>query len=303
MAMRTSIEEASPEATHKASGGESGRAARIGGAVPNSDRGASLDAGKQSGRIGELAAEDRKTLHADAIRALATEDESAWRRYMVELLISSELLVEALCDPSLSRAQAVALARAAMAVDPMTDVTLARFLADKESGEGGKDPKELARLMEVLAEISNGARILPFLKRMARHPNPHVRSKAVLMVGRAAPAPNNPRDRLAEPNPRVRANLVEAVGVTDSEESRALLLAAAQDRNNRVVGNALLALYRLGDASAEPALLKMAEHEAYLFRATCAWVLGEIAEPWSFYIFPAVCFDSIAPSGDPRSPK
>jgi len=47
----------------------------------------------------------------------------------------------------------------------------------------------------------------------------------------------------------------------------------------------------------------MAEHEAYLFRATCAWVLGEIAEPWSFYIFPAVCFDSIAPSGDPRSPK
>jgi len=23
------------------------------------------------------------------------------------------------------------------------------------------------------------------------------------------------------------------------------------------------------------------------------------AEPWSFYIFPAICFDSITPSGDP----
>lgn len=58
--------------------------------------------------------------------------------------------------------------------------------------------------------------------------------------------------------------MIEAIGETDSEDAHALLLAAAQDSNNRVAGNALLALYRLGDASVEPALRKMAEHEVYL---------------------------------------
>jgi len=238
-----------------------------------------LEDRKRRRRSRGLAEEDWSGLHSAAIRAMASEEESAAHRNLVELLIGRGLLVEALCDPSLSRGQALALGRTAVAVDPMTDVALAKFLADKELAEGAFNTKELARLMEVLAEISGGVRILPFLQRMARHPNAHVRSRAVLMIGRFAPTPGGVQDRLAEVDPRARANLIEAIGETEREDARALLLAAAQDSNNRVAGNALLALYRLGDASAEPALRKMAEHETYLFRATCAWVLGEIADP------------------------
>ena len=114
---------------------------------------------------------------------------------------------------------------------------------------------------------------------MARHSDPHVRSKAVLIIGRGNPASSWLQNRFAEPDPRIRANTVEALWGVDTADARGLLLAAARDDNNRVAGNALLALYRLGEASAEPELRKMAESESAMFRATSAWAMGEIADP------------------------
>jgi HEAT repeat protein len=273
MAANSPIGEAPSDSLERLPERKAGRAEETGRPIQHSARVYTLEERKKKRRIAGLAEEDRSCLHSAAIAAMASEEGSSGHCDLVGLLM------EALCDPSLSRAQAVALGRTAMTIDPMTDVALAKFLAGREPAEGALDAKELARLMEVLAEIAGGARVLPFLQRMARHPNAHVRSRAVLTIGRFAPTPNVARDRFAEAGPRVRANMIEAVGEADREDARALLLAAAEDRNNRVAGNALLALYRLGDASAEPALRKMAEHETYLFRATCAWVLGEIADP------------------------
>jgi hypothetical protein len=51
------------------------------------------------------------------------------------------------------------------------------------------------------------------------------------------------------------------------------------DPNNRVAGNALLALYRLGEKDAVQLLIAMASLEDQLFRATAAWVMGETANP------------------------
>src|SRR5437899_3333086 len=68
---------------------------------------------------------------------------------------------------------------------------------------------------------------------------------------------------------------IEALWGVDTPEVRAFLHAAARDPDNRVVGNALMGLYRLEDASAVPALLKMTSHESRRFRATAAWVMGE----------------------------
>jgi HEAT repeat protein len=137
----------------------------------------------------------------------------------------------------------------------------------------------MMRLMEIMVAISSFPRILPALMRMARHPDPHVRSKAVLMIGRGNPGAGWLQNRFAEPDPRIRANTVEALWGTDTAEVRGVLIAAAQDDNNRVAGNALLALYTLGESTAEPELRKMAGSQFPAFRATSAWVMGEIAEP------------------------
>jgi HEAT repeat protein len=229
--------------------------------------------------IRDLAGQDWHAFYSAAVEILKDRHDSNCALYVIKLLIGRDLLVDALCDPALSKEQAVAVGRAAARIDPMTDVSLAKFLADRSAPDDTVQPAELMRLMEIMVEVSSFVRVLPVLKRMSRHPNPHVRSKAVLMIGRGNPASGWLQNRFAEPDPRIRANTVESLWGVDTEEARGLLLAAARDDNNRVSGNALLALYRLGEPSAEPELRKMAENEAALFRASSAWVMGEIADP------------------------
>ena len=53
--------------------------------------------------------------------------------------------------------------------------------------------------------------------------------------------------------------------------------AAASDANNRVVGNALMALYRLGEAGGR-GLYEMASRPDPAFRATAVWAMSETGD-------------------------
>jgi len=85
--------------------------------------------------------------------------------------------------------------------------------------------------------------------------------------------------RLGESDPRVRANAIESLWGVDSPEARTLLNFAANDANNRVVGNALLGLYHLGESSVLADVVRLAGHESALFRSSAAWVMGEAGDP------------------------
>ena len=211
-----------------------------------------------------------------AIGALNREGESNAAQYLVSLLVSENLLFGVLCDPALARERVLPIARRALRIDPMIDATLARQLADAEVWPG--DPMA-ERLLETLDEISNGNRIQPSLMRLLRKDDPRLRSKAVLMIGRRGQSVNWIQRRLQESDPRVRANAIEAIWETDTAESRELLTWAARDSNNRVVGNALFGLYKLGEVSAISELVKMASHPSENFRRTAAWVMGKTGDP------------------------
>ena len=139
------------------------------------------------------------------------------------------------------------------------------------------------RLLEMIDQISDCKRILPSLARMARSENPHVRSKAVLMIGRSGPSlewiENWTEKRLQESDARVRANAIEAMWGIDTDAAREALQWAARDSNNRVAGNALVGMYRLGEISPLADLIKMAARDSPPFRRTAAWVMGETGDP------------------------
>ena len=78
---------------------------------------------------------------------------------------------------------------------------------------------------------------------------------------------------LHEADPRVRANAIEALWWVDTPEARALLHLATNDSDNRVLGNALLGLYYLGDCAVLEQLIKLSADAPAGFRATAAWVL------------------------------
>jgi len=230
--------------------------------------------------IRELLDSDREAFLAHTIEILKTDTDSRGVRYLMSLLLSENLLFEALGDPALDRQQAVALARIAVRVDPMTDVALARWLASTVlSDPDARSIGAPGRLMEILGEISPGPRILPCLMPLLRSANPFLRSQAVRMIGRGIGNVKWVRSRLTETDTRVRANAVEGLWSVESEESREMLRQAARDGNDRVAGNALLGLYCLGDCAAMSALLQMVGHPSSLFRKSAAWAMGATTDP------------------------
>jgi HEAT repeat protein len=235
------------------------------------------DAATNRKLIRDIFDNDRALFYSTAIEILKTSGDSRGAQYLVALIVANGMLMQALCEPSLSRDQAMALARSAIRVDPMADATLARKLADSAMGQGESiaDP---ARIIEILSEIADSARVLPSLMRLLRHSNPYIRSKVVKMIGKGSRSVKWVRSKLTESDPRVRANALEALWGVDTPEARALLHFAASDASNRVIGNALLGLYYLGDCAALEEMVKLSTHESNLFRASAAWVMGETGD-------------------------
>ena len=221
-----------------------------------------------------------EVFYLTAMGILKNDMDSRASQYLVALLVHDNLLFRALCDPALDRERATELARQAYRGDPKVDINLARELADA----GGATDSEVAsgmaeRLLEIIDGISDGKRILPSLMRMLRSDNPYLRSKAVLMIGRSGKSLKWIERRLQETDTRVRANAIEAMWGIDSEPARELLQWAIRDSNNRVVGNALVGLYRLGEISPLGELIKMAVHDSPAFRRTAAWAMGATGDP------------------------
>lgn len=237
------------------------------------------DAAANQGRISEILQNEPEIFYRTTIEILEKDTGSRAAQHLVALLISGGLLLRALCDPALDRKGAGELARQAKLGDPNVDTRLARELADSNTSGAAMAPGMAERLLEIVNQISDGNRLLPSLMRILRHDNPYLRSKAVLMIGRSGGSLSWIEKRLQESDARVRANAIEAIWGVDSEQARELFDWATRDGNNRVVGNALLGLYRSGDCSCLARLVKIAGHDSPAFRRTAAWAMGETEDP------------------------
>ena len=231
------------------------------------------------GRITEFLQSEPEMFYRSAIEILKKELDSRGAQYLVSLFLQANLLFRALCDPALDRDRAIELSRHAQRGDPSVDVLLVRQLADTDLASAGLAPGMAERLLEIVDRISDGKRILPSLMRMLRHDSPFLRSKVVLMIGRAGGSIGWLEKRLQESDTRVRANAIEAIWGIDSPDARELLQWAMKDSNNRVVGNALVGLYRLGEVAPLAEIVRMAGHESPMFRRTAAWAMGETRDP------------------------
>ncbi len=235
------------------------------------------DAAGSRTSIRDLLERDPRAFHDGVVPVLKSSSSSRGLQFVIGLLVANNTFMPILCNPALNLEEAVSLARMALQMDPMTDVKLAKSLAD---GAALGEPVENAgRLMDILGEISNGNRVTSSLMRLWRSSDPQMRSKAVLLIGRGNRSTQWAQNRLAETDPRIRANAVEALWGVDTAEAKELLRAVAHDDNNRVAGNALFALYRMGDTWMIPELFKMAVSESPLCRSSAAWAMGETGDP------------------------
>jgi hypothetical protein len=122
-------------------------------------------------------------------------------------------------------------------VDSQFDVRLLRSLIHKNGSTSNQELERIAgsaagiRLLEIMSEVSDGTHLLSTVMRLMSHPDPRVRSKAALLVGRSNKNHKWVQERLGESDARVRANAVESLWGADNAGSRAVFWSALGDEH------------------------------------------------------------------------
>jgi hypothetical protein len=222
----------------------------------------------------EVCVADTPTLLRRAVAIVRQDSSARGTQRLLAVLAERNLLLPLLSDDGLSKEQAIELARAAIRSCPRLDLLITRELNSMVEQNSGQI-KRMIRLMDLLVP----SRIYPTIVRLMHHPNQRIRSKAVLITGRGCRDTTWVRHHLYDPDERARANALESLWDVDSRENRKLLESLVSEADNRVAGNAVLGLYRLGVPAAVSEVLRYAAHTSAAFRSTAAWLIQETDDP------------------------
>jgi HEAT repeat protein len=236
------------------------------------------DAAAGARALRSLMSEDPKDFVRASVSMLHGAPETPGREELVKLLAGSDQVVERICDPDLfSDEKSIEIARLLAAADPQLDTKLSRLLSKISATPANLASME--RVLRLLEAIPSTQRTVPALVRLLRDPNPRLRAKAALLMGRRVKNTQFAAERMQEADGRVRANAIESLWGEKTSSAIALFWYAVKDTNNRAVGNALVGLYRSQDRNAVSCILAMAADASPQFRMTAAWAMGEAADP------------------------
>jgi len=183
-----------------------------------------------------------------------------------------------LCDPAVPLDRSLATARQMMKSEPFLDVELAKLLPGREESGAAVSLNQSIRALEILDAVSVGGRLLMLLSHLAQHPDPRLRSKAAVVIGRRVRNIAWIEDQLEEGDLRVQANIIESLWHETLPQCEAIFLRYRESPSNRVAGNAVYGLYLRSHPDARTAIVAMAAHAESRFRGTAAWVIGKTGD-------------------------
>jgi hypothetical protein len=228
----------------------------------------------------EMVESDGNTFTQQALNLLKKVPVGPGSNYILTLLLRDTSFLSKLSDPDLfSLAEATEIAKRVQRLDPSFDVRIVKQITSAASNADQLEAATAERLLELMSAFSDLSRILPVLAELLKHPSPRIRSKAVLLIGRASANAKLAESHLKEADKRVRANAIEALWGNASNEARSILSAAASDSNNRVAANAVLGLYKLDETYSVALILDMAENPSPIFRLSAVWTMSETQDP------------------------
>jgi HEAT repeat protein len=128
-------------------------------------------------------------------------------------------------------------------------------------------------VLRLLSEHSDGSRLVPGLMPLIRSADSRLRARAALLIARGTRSEALAAQLLTDPDPRVRANVLE--GIADWLSGPQLLRESIRDPHHRVVTTAAVALERHDPEEAARVLRACAENGDWRFRAAAAWAIGQ----------------------------
>ena len=213
--------------------------------------------------------------HACLLHLSEHGSDKTGRQMMVWLCLSADYL-PALLDPKLLSLEA---ARRAAAILCQADQQyLARLVNLGEQPDSLSVHRLLNRALELVDVVTNKDSLIPWLRQLTNSPDVRIRSKAVKALCELRPNPQLVERQLSSPDERIRANALEAIWRQQTPEAEELLRHAAHDPNHRVVANALVGLYLIGDKTAFDRIVSLAQHPSPMFRRAMIWALGYIRD-------------------------
>jgi hypothetical protein len=182
-----------------------------------------------------------------------------------------------LCDPALMDGPAaVKLARSLLFLESRLDRRLAATAVDCAATA---NQKPLRRCLEILEAMTPCPAIGDALVRLLKCVDGASRSRVVDILVRSSTDEASIRKWLRDPDPRVRANVLESLVATSGEAAwvRQLLLEHLHDAHWRVAANAAVGLQGMGlEDPALARLTEMASSGDANMRCSSAWAMGRV---------------------------
>jgi hypothetical protein len=214
-----------------------------------------------------------------AEEVLRTGEELPGASFLMAILVGEADWLRTVCDPDkYTLQQSLELVRRARKLDPLTEVKLAKMLASQKMS-GDENGRFASRVLEVLERSPDPSTALPALRQLSQCENAHVRSKAVLLIGRIIRNPQWAGKSVSEGDPRVAANAIESLWGLDSPSAREAFFRAARDQHHRIAANGIVGLYLMGDECSIAFLFHLSNSKTPASRAAAAWTMGHLEDP------------------------
>lgn len=182
------------------------------------------------------------------------------------------------CDETLSLSQAIDLARATVPTYPLFDVQLAQQIPTMQNPTSLLQGAKALRALEVLDAISPGNRLVVALAALMQAPGEKIRSKAALLLGRRVQSIDWPQLCSREPDPRVRANILEALWGSASPNAIEIFRQALGDPEPRIAANAALGVYKHDPKEGGRLLTALQRHSDSRFRCSALWAIAQTGD-------------------------
>ncbi len=154
-------------------------------------------------------------------------------------------------------------------------VLLEKFLP---SAKDGSVPDGLFLMLEVVAAIDTVGRANSLLVRFLRSPNPKVRSRVAESLLKMTKSTETAASLLADPDNRVRANVIEGLWPqARSVPVQQLLREHAESPVPRIALNALVGLSYSGDPHAAARIAELAMRPNPPMQRAAVWAMGHLA--------------------------
>ena len=231
-----------------------------------------------NGPIAEDALRDWFQLFPESLyRVAGTGLSHKAERFVHGMLAADRDCCRRLCDPTLLEVPAaVGLARALLSLDPRLDRRIAHAAIEWAAAA---NHKSLRRCLDIFDAITLRPEIEGSMVQLLKCVDGTARARVVNILVRLSTSQAVIRKWLRDPDPRVRANVLESLVAKGGEMEwiRAVLLEHLNDSHWRVAANAAVGLCACGVE--EPALARLTEMalgDDANGRCSSAWAMGRI---------------------------